>query len=356
MANNFEIGEERFENMNILMVGPDSNEKGGIATVISNFKNYFNEPDIRLFFLSSWTKRKKWRTEWLAYIQIRKLIHEKQIDLVHFHVAQKGSFFRKAFLARLVPKYCRVIFHMHASKFDIFYKESSSIIKWWIRHTFDQLDGVVALSENWAAFYGNLTQTPISVIQNAVKVPEKSLFNPEASNIITLGRVGKRKGSFDLLEIAKEIHPFFPEIQFILYGDGATEKLAKEIQEKNIKNVSLGGWITLEEQSSVLENAILHFLPSYFEGLPMSILETMGAGIPNLTTKVGGIPEAIQSGENGLLVAPGDLNGMFEKLLFFLSTPAFQKSLSQEARNTIQKDFSIKTYHEKWGLLYKNLK
>lgn len=338
--------------MNILMVGPSSNEKGGMATVISNFKQYFNEPDVRLFFLDSWTENKKWQTEYLAYVRIRKMIHTEQIDLVHFHVAQKGSFFRKALLAKLVPRNCRVIFHMHASQFDLFYKQSSKLAKWWIRRTLNRLDGVVALSENWAAFYEDLTSARVSVIPNAVKIPEKTLFNPEALNIITLGRIGKRKGSFDLLEIAKKIYPFFPKVRFILYGDGQLEEISKKIREEKIQNVSLGGWILAEEQERVLQNAILHFLPSYSEGLPMAILETMGAGIPNLTTKVGGIPEVIRSGENSLLASPGDLDEMLEKLLFFLSVPRLQNDLSQEARLTIQKDFSIGSYHAKWVSLY----
>ncbi|EUJ47782.1 hypothetical protein PROCOU_07698 [Listeria rocourtiae FSL F6-920] len=81
------------------MVGPDPRAKGGMATVLSNFQKYYSHPEHRLFFLSSWSGEQKWRTEWRAFQMIRHIIREEQIDVVHFHVAQKGSFFSKGALS-----------------------------------------------------------------------------------------------------------------------------------------------------------------------------------------------------------------------------------------------------------------
>lgn len=338
--------------MNILMVGPDPNEKGGIATVIANFKKYYINEEHKLYFLSSWSGTKKWQTEWNAICSIRRIISQKNIDIVHFHVAQKGSFFRKAFLKKLVPRRCKIIFHMHASQFDVFYENSSRLLQLLIRRTFDQVDCVVVLGENWAKFYRVLTKTQISVIQNAVRIPEKSLFNKDARTIVTFGRIGKRKGSYDLLQVAKLIYPVFPDIRFVLYGDGETEKVAEKIQTLGLQNVVLGGWISKEKQEYILQDTLLHLLPSYHEGLPMAILETMAAGIPNISTNVGDISNAIIHEQNGILTVPGDVVGMTNQIIKLLSKPSLQEEFSSNARHKILSNFSIENYHTNWDTFY----
>lgn len=338
--------------MNILMVGPGSKEKGGIATVIYNFQQYYNHNEHKLLFLSSWSEEHKWQTMCKAFWLIRRKIKQEKIEIVHFHVAQKGSFFRKALLRKLVPKECKVIFHMHASQFDVFYQKSSWIVRLWIRKTLNKVDSIVALSQNWAEFYEGITDAPVAVIQNAVHIPKSSLYNMESTTIVTFGKIGKRKGSYDLLKIAKEIEKEFPKIDFILYGDGEIEKLSQQIEVEQIKNVSIGGWINQDKKEEVLRNMLLHFLPSYHEGLPMAILETMAAGIPNLTTSVGGIPEAIDHEKNGLLTEPGDRSEMINQLYRFLRSSTLQKKYGECARKTIKEDFSIGRYHEKWSSLY----
>ncbi|MBC1975258.1 glycosyltransferase family 4 protein [Listeria booriae] len=338
--------------MNILMVGPDTNEKGGIATVIANFKQHFKNDSHNLFFLSSWSGAHKWQTEWRAIRTIRRTIAQNNIDIVHFHVAQKGSFFRKALLKKLVPRRCKVVFHMHASQFDVFYKNSNSLLKNWIRRTFNQTDHVVVLGENWAEFYRKLTRTPVSVIQNAVYIPEELLYNQNARTIVTFGRVGERKGSYDLLQVAKQIQPAFPDVRFVLYGDGEIDNVAAEIQMLGLTNVTLGGWVSKEEQKTILASSMLHFLPSYHEGLPMAILETMAAGIPNIATHVGGIADAIVDGQNGFLTAPGDITNMTNKITKLLSHPSLREEFSSNARHKIVSDFSIENYHANWSTFY----
>lgn len=177
----------------------------------------------------------------------------------------------------------------------------------------------------------------------------------DSTTIVTFGKIGKRKGSYDLLKVAKEIGNEFPNIHFVLYGDGETEKIAQQIEADQVNNVSLGGWIDQAKKEEVLKNMILHFLPSYHEGLPMAILETMAAGIPNLSTTVGGIPEAIFHEENGLLTKAGDHTDMVNQLYLFLQNRVVQEKYGECARKTIKKEFSIETYHEKWSFLYMEL-
>lgn len=339
--------------MNILMVGPASESKGGIATVIANFKKEYQGNNV--FYLDSWKEGQRLTRSFKSIYTINAKIKAEKVDLVHFHVAQKGSFYRKAVLASRVPKKTKKLFHMHASQFDTFYENSTSLVKSYIRRTLDSLDGLVVLSEEWARFYETLTRTPITIIENAVEIPEKSDYDSQSTTIITLGRIGKRKGSYDSLQLAKKIYPLFPEIQFILYGDGEIDKVTQQIKEENIANVCLGGWIEKEKQQSILKASLLHLLPSYHEGLPMSILESMSYGVPNLTSNVGGIPQVLHDGVNGMMVNPGNIDEMFEKLVLFLENDKLRKNYSENAYQMIQENFSIDAYFMKWNQLYKAL-
>lgn len=339
--------------VNILMVGPNAESKGGIATVIRNFKKYYT--DNKVIYFDSWVENKRMSSGVQALFKLKKKIKQEQIDIVHFHVAQKGSFYRKALLAKRVRKQTKVIFHMHASQFDTFYAEVNPKMKKYIRKTLDQLDGVVVLSEEWAQFYRTITTTNITIIENAVKVSKSIQYDSCSKKIITLGRIGKRKGSYDILALAERIAPIFPEITFTLYGDGEIDKLAKQIKKKEIKNIYLGGWVTKSDQEEIIRGSLLHLLPSYQEGLPMSILETMSFGIPNLSTTVGGIPQVVKDGENSMATNPGDIDAMFKRLSYFLENKDVREFYSTEAYKTIKSEFSLVSYFKKWNEFYKNL-
>jgi len=218
---------------NILMVGPGEAEQGGMATVIKNFKTHYKDREHTIYYLTSWTKKRKWVTQLKSFLTIRKLVVKYNISIVHFHVAQRGSFFRKILLQRLLPQKCRVVFHMHASQFDVFYKGQPAWLKKCICRWLTGIDQLVVLSGNWREFYEQLTSAKISVIENAVQIPKESFYDSQSTNIICFGRVGKRKGSYDLLEVAERIYPLFPEVRFLLYGDGELESIQRIINKKN---------------------------------------------------------------------------------------------------------------------------
>lgn len=339
--------------MNILMVGPTFDSKGGIASVITNFKNHYKNNLV--FYFDTWQENGRVQMGVTSFFKINTKIKKENIDIVHFHVAQKGSFYRKSLLALKVRKNTKVFFHMHASQFDTFYKDANPLIQRYIRQILNKLDGLVVLSEEWARFYRTLTNTKIVVIENAVEIPDENSYNVQANTIVTLGRIGNRKGSYDILNLAKKIQPVFPNVQFVLYGDGNLTMIGEQIAKQFITNVHIGGWIDKIEQKEVMKTSVLHLLPSYQEGLPMSILETMSYGIPNLTSNVGGIPQVIEDGKNGMMVDPGDVETMFERLSIFLKNEEIRSNYSKEAYQMIQNKFSIEIYFEKWNQYYNDL-
>ncbi|AQY49737.1 glycosytransferase [Listeria weihenstephanensis FSL R9-0317] len=344
--------------MRVLMIGPDTSAKGGIATVIANFKAYFASDEHSIQYFTTWQEGsffKRLQATTRAFVQIKKKIREEKIDIAHIHMAQQGSFYRKSVLLLLVKKNCRVVLHIHASQFDTFYSKNSFLAQRYIRWILNKPNQVVALSEEWATFYKQLTKVPVTVIENAVKMPVNSSYNSQAKNIVAFGRLGERKGSYDILKIAKNIENKFPNVRFCLYGDGDTAEIAAQIKEKTIGNVVLGGWVKDAQKEKIMQDAVLHALPSYHEGLPMAILETMSYGIPNISTNVGGIPQVIKDNENGLLIEAGDTEQLESKIIGFLANESQREKLSNAARETIKNRFAIEAYQKKWEQLYENM-
>ncbi|WP_457594114.1 glycosyltransferase family 4 protein [Hydrogenimonas sp.] len=118
-------------------------------------------------------------------------------------------------------------------------------------------------------------------------------------NIIFIGRLKRRKGVFDILEVAKT----FPELNFFLAGNGEEKDAIESYIEKNdLNNVKLLGTLSHEELATYLKKMDLHLFPSYSEGFPKVTLETAAAGVPSVVYPVYGAKEWIDNNKNGFIV------------------------------------------------------
>lgn len=338
--------------MKVLMVGPSKDSLGGISTVIRNI--YEAKKNYEVLLMNNWQENNRNKPFLKNFFNIRKVIKREKIDIVHFHVAQNGSFYRKGLLLLHTPKSVKTVFHIHASSFDEFYEESNHIEKCFIKSILDKADLIVAVSESWKEYYTNITDTKVISINNAVKVNDTNNYNLYSKNIVTLGRIGKRKGSYDILKVAELVYKERPDINFYLYGDGEVEKLEKEAED--IPNVHIKKWLDEEGKEQRFLDTALHFLPSYHEGLPMAVLETISAGIPNLTTDVGGLSTVINEGINGFITKPGHIKKMAETILGYMDLDDAEKlKISKNATDTISDMFSMDKYIEKWCIIYESL-
>lgn len=106
----------------------------------------------------------------------------------------------------------------------------------------------------------------------------------------------------------------------IIAGTGDIGNIKKASLERNIQNnISFPGWLDEIERDHYLKMSDIFFLPSYTEGMPMSILEAMGYGLPVVSTNIGGIPDLVKNNENGYLSDPGNTDEMAENILSILN-------------------------------------
>lgn len=345
--------------MRVLMLGPSRNSMGGIATVIKNFHDYFKDDEIEIIYMETWKEGSLGQRLIFTFkmlFKLVKIILSKKIDLLHIHVAQDGSFYRKAviiIIGRLFRK--KILLHIHASQFDKFYEKSNALNKCFIRKILNLPHRLIVLSEEWKKFISNITTNEIVILHNAVLVEEYQYNNN--GNIITfMGRLCKRKGIYDVLDIANELFNENKDIKLYLCGDGDIEKVNEIIRKKNLEsNIIVTGWINKEEKQEILKNTIINILPSYNEGMPMAILETMARGIPNISTNVGGISTVISSMKNGVVIKSGDSNTLLNSIKFLANYSNIRSAMSRKAYDTIKNDYSIENFNDKVKRMYNSI-
>lgn len=275
--------------------------------------------------------------------------------IFHCHLSYKGSFWRKLiFLIISKITFSKIIMHLHGSEFKNYF-ESSSILKqklitFLIRHS----TRFVVLSDGWSQYIKSISGITPVVINNYVDVPVvDAKGGSNRSGILFLGAFIKRKGIYDLLNAYKLLNT---EENLHLCGAGEDLKVKELVSKLNIEDkVIFHGWVNSEEKFNLLSRCRIFILPTYNEGLPMSIIEAMGSRIPIITTPVGAIPEVINNNINGLIVKEGNIDSIKEGLETALSNPKLIIRMTQDAYATYIKNFTSKTILPKWSKLYENI-
>jgi glycosyltransferase involved in cell wall biosynthesis len=149
------------------------------------------------------------------------------------------------------------------------------------------------------------------------------------------------KGHADLIRAAAEVSREFHDAKFLLVGDGAERsRLEALTQELGLSNtvLFLG---RRKDVPDILACCDLFVLPSWAEGLPNSVLEAMASGLPVVATRVGGTPEIIEDGVNGLLVAPREPHGLALAIMQILENGEFARQIAQSARDRARAQFGF---------------
>jgi glycosyltransferase involved in cell wall biosynthesis len=151
-----------------------------------------------------------------------------------------------------------------------------------------------------------------------------------------LGRLSEAKGAFDLVRAFARLEPGVRQrARLALAGDGARAQLAGLVQDLRVgERVEVRGWVEPSERDALLEWADVYVLPSHREGVPMAMLEAMAAGLAVIGTPVGGVPEILDPGENGLSVEPGDLAALASAMTRLALEPGTRQRLGRAGRST----------------------
>ena len=346
--------------MKVLMVGVHKSTKGGMWTVVENylenkdFSKKYNLKYISTAVAGNPIKRIVYSLWGIIKVFFYTLFNK--YDILHVHMSERMGVFRKGIIIKISRiRKAKVIIHMHGAEFEEWYKSLPDKRKVKVRNILNSSNKIIILGEYWKSFVSSIVEdkNKIEVVYNSVKCPKENLYNLDTDKLLFLGAIGKRKGIFDLIETMKILKNKNIKTKLILYGPDVTEGINDIIRKNDLTDyIEYRGWLNSDNKKEVFtEEIALNLLPSYNEGLPMTILETMSYGIPNISTNVAAIPEVINK-NNGYINDPGDYKIVAEQIIKFLNNKELRKKLSDNSYKTIKDNFSIEKHITEISKIY----
>lgn len=203
-------------------------------------------------------------------------------------------------------------------------------------------DQVIAVSNFMAEVAGliGVAKEKITVIYNSVDFfgQQPARIKPEVPTLVFAGRLMPWKGVEALLYVVAKLKEQWPGIIFEVLGDGPEEKKLKELAHKlNIEaNVKFRGRVSEKDSHIIFARSTIFVLNTNYEGLPHSVLNAMRAGLPVITTAVGGNVEVVQSGENGLFVPYNDKQAWASAISRLLGDESLQAKFVANSQKTLE--------------------
>jgi len=346
----------------VLQMGPGLEVRGGITTVEQLICDYL-PPYASVRHVATMTEGGKLKDAAVfarAIYSLSRALEGIDSTIVHIHFASRGSTLRKIILANMVLRARRpLILHAHGAQFDQFHRKLPAPVRSYVNRTLQQASVLIALSSQWRDFYVNeceVSPSQVVVLPNPVRVPTRVTDRSGRTQVqfLHLGRLGKRKGGYDLVNAFGSLpESLRARARLVLAGDGDVEgmqKLAAPFGDR----VRVLSWIDANERDRLLAESDVFVLPSYAEGVPMSLLEAMAAGLPSITTPVGGIPDVFKHGSEGLLVGPGDAAQLRAAMSTFITDEPMRLAAGKRAYESARA-FDVHTYARRLADIYQRI-
>ena len=301
----------------------------------------------------------KGRADWGAVRAIRNCIQTHRIDIVHTH-GYKADLYGYA-AARDLPTpliaTCHVWFERGIA-LRVYARLDRIVLR--------RFHAVVAVSEHIARILrrSGVPQSRITTIGNGIDLSCFRRAKPTLAKEIGRGaktvvgvvaRLIPEKGHAYLLRAAQELLGEFPDTAFVFVGAGPERKRLVELaRELGIeRSVILAG--VRRDMPGVYASMDIFVLPSFNEGMPMTILEALASRKPVVATRVAAIPKLVLHEQTGLLVEPGDTVGLRKAIGRLLAAPQLRRELGEKGQAWVRQHFSADVMAKQYQLLYQQL-
>ena len=296
----------------------------------------------------------------LTYFKWCVLLIKNKDALVHFNFAlSKPSIIRDSpliIITRLL--HIQMIIHLHGGEY-LMHREMPLWMKLILKLDFsDNIRKVVLSTLEAEVLKSRLKMKNIFVLPNCVNLEDARKFNRKLKTLASLrllflGRISEKKGIkyiYMALQLLKEKGIKF---KFVMAGKGEEETIYIP-KFKNLlgNDFQFSGVVFGQEKIKLLEESNIFLLPSFFEGLPMSLLESMSYGMVPIVTEVGSIKHVITNGVNGIFVKKYSFDDIAAAIERLSSDQAYMDLLSQNARQYIFDNYNSQEYIYRLNQIY----
>lgn len=276
-------------------------------------------------------------------------------SIVHIHLSEPSSAMRKLVFFTLAKVSGRkVVIHFHSFSPNTTVNGNK---QWLYRYMFRKADRVIVLSKMWEeAVCKAFNINNVIVLYNpCVAVVSENQYEKQ-KYILYAGALIARKGYADILRAFAKIASLHKDWKLVFAGNGEIEDGKRISKELGLEEQCVFlGWINGEEKDKVFKESSILCLPSYAEGFPMAVLDAWAYGIPVITTPVGGIPDIVIDGINGLLFNPGDETELTQKLQLLIENDGLRAKLSEESLHLASTMFNANTIVNQLDKIYREI-
>jgi glycosyltransferase involved in cell wall biosynthesis len=298
-------------------------------------------------------------------LQVAHAVLARRAALVHVNTAFTLRAFWRDLGYAILAKLCgaRVVWQVHGGALPQVFCRGRRLAAAFVRWVLHLPDAVVVLSdadrEAFRSFGGarrllalpnGIDCAPYAALRHDSPTPDRAL------RLLYLGRLVREKGLYELLEGLVLAQRQGVTAELVVAGDGPeAAELRRAAAAHGLERVSFAGAVDGRGKQALLEWADVLALPSYAEGLPYALLESMAAGVPAIATRVGAIPEVVADGTNGLLIEPRSPQAVAGAILRLDRDRPSLALLGEASRATIAARYSIDRLAAELGSLYADL-
>jgi len=292
--------------------------------------------------------RKPWQVN--AALQLAEILRSRRVDIVHSHI------FYASLLASPVAWSCSVPIVIETPHVREYWRrgrlKSRYVIDRLVGHCVNRYIAVSEANGRYLAEEKRLPSQKISVIHNGSDLKrfqhvrsksglrQKLGFRNDDLILLVAGRLEPQKGHSVLLSALPQIRRDFPNVHAVFAGEGAlTQQLQRQVEALSLQGIVdfVGFQSNMEEWFSVADVTVL---PSFYEGLPLSAIESLAAATPVVASAVDGTPEIVIHGRTGLTVPPGAPDELASAICVLLADPELRARFGGAGRAWVEEEFS----------------
>ena len=352
-----------------LVLGPDLRAPSGVSTHLSLL---FGSRLAQEFSLTHYQVGSEGRSESALTRAARLLaspvflgfsVLARRASIVHVNTSMDARAYWRDLAHVAVAKLCgaRVLYQVHGGKLPQHFFRGSRLLSWFLRCSLRLPDVIVVLArEELDAYRGFIPEQRVLAIPNAVDCSlydrmQRGPSQPDAPlKLLYIGRLHRDKGLYEAIEAMKMVQMHGVRAHFVIAGSGPEEQSLNHFVETLglSDTVAFAGPVFGEAKLRLLCAADVFLLPSYREGMPYALLESMAAGAPVITTRVGGIPDVVADGKNGIFVPRRDAIAVARAIMQLAADRGALAKMSAACRRTIFETYSIARQAEELCELY----
>jgi len=296
--------------------------------------------------------------------EIHHLIRQYKIDIVHTRDYKTAVF---GYLLSFLHSHVKLVFTAHL------WQDLDSLklrlYTWLNLKALKRYHKIIAVSDELRQFMidRGVDDNKITVVHNAIDVDtwnranvvstvrEELLLPPESKIVGVIGRLRSEKDLPTTLKVAEKVIQKRPDTYFLIVGDGPDKAmLEQQVQQMGLaENILFLGF--REDTMNIYAGLDVFASTALIEGTPNTALEAMAMEVPIVYTAVGGVPELIDDGQNGILCKIGDVKGISEAILSILNDEEKARELRTCGRQTACTKFSFANRLKKLEAIYEEI-